>query len=88
MYEPFNNFTYIGKQWDWTTVAATGMIIFLKNWNWFAVFRMAGKIPVENDKLAISDTGLLRGVWKNFSISIGMLEGPEDLSFFQVLYLR
>ena len=28
----------------------------------FAIFKFAGKIPVENDKLAISNIGLLRGV--------------------------
>ena len=56
---------------------------FLKIGITFAVFRFAGKIPVENDKLAISDIGVMRGVWNNFRILIGTLEGPEDLSYFR-----
>ena len=35
---------------------------FLKIAITFAVFRLVGKIPVVNDKLAITDIGLLRGV--------------------------
>ena len=50
----------------------------------FAIFKFAGKIPVENDKLAISNIGLLRGVWNNFRNLIGILEGPVDLSFFRL----
>ena len=57
---------------------------FLKIGIKFAVFKLAGKIPVENDKLAISDIGLLRGVWNNFRNLIGILEGPEDLSSFRL----
>ena len=32
----------------------------------FTVFRLAGTIPVENDKLVVRDISLLRGVWNNF----------------------
>ena len=38
------------------------MISFLKIGITFAVFKLVGKIPVENDKLAISDIVLLGGV--------------------------
>ena len=41
------------------------------------------QIPVENDKLAISDIGLLRGVWNNFRILTGRVEGPGDFFFFR-----
>ena len=47
---------------DWMIVFATGMIIFLKNRNYICSFKLAGKIPIENDKLAISDIGLLKDV--------------------------
>ena len=58
---------------------------FLKIGITFAVFKLAGKIPVENDKLAISDKGLLRGVWNNFRNLIEILEGLEGLSFLRFL---
>ena len=56
---------------------------FLKIGITFAVFKLPGKIPVENGKLAISDIVLLRGVWNSFRNLIEILEGPEDLSFFR-----
>ena len=40
---------------------------FPKTGTTFAVFKLKKKIPVENDKFAISDNGLLTAVSNNFT---------------------
>ena len=35
--------------------------------------KLSGSLPVENDKFAISDIGLLRAVWNNFKNLLGIL---------------
>ena len=48
----------------------------------FATFKLSGKLPplpVENDKLSISDIVLLKAVWNNFKNLLGTLAGPVDL---------
>ena len=45
----------------------------------FAIFKLSGKLPVENDKFAISDIGLPRAVWNDFKNLLGILAGPIDL---------
>ena len=48
----------------------------------FAIFKLSGKVPDENDRLAINDIGLLSAVCNNFRNLLGILEGPVDLLFF------
>ena len=80
----FNNFTYIEKWWNWVVIVANGAVMFLINIGiTFAIFKLIGKVPEENDKLVINDTGLLKAVWNNFRNLHGTIEGPVDLvSFF------
>ena len=48
----------------------------------FAIFKLFGKVPDENVKLAISDIGFLSAVWNNFRNFLGILEGSVNLLFF------
>ena len=48
----------------------------------FAIFKLLGKVPDENDKLAINDIGLPSVIWNDFRNLLGILEGPVDLSSF------
>ena len=52
----------------------------------FATFTLSGKLPVENNKFAISDIRLIRAVWENFENLPGKLAGPVDLLLLK-LYL-
>ena len=51
----------------------------------FAIFKLLGKVPDENVKLAINDIGLLSAVWNNFRNLLGILEGSVDLLFLSSL---
>ena len=79
-----NNFADVREKRDRAIIITYSVIILFIYWNYFAVFKVEGKVPVDKDILAIKDIGSLSVVTKSFRNLRGMLDGPNDLLFFSL----